>query len=776
MVARHLTPTNNGGGTSGRKRLWRPSRTRSASATEPHTAPAVHPDERHDAPTADLTVRRVGGTWLVHPAAGPDRQSQLFAAGVATDPEYALVVVDLPRASSLDAVEEVVARAVPAGPRGLRVIFGRPPKGGVAAAGRLLARRLALPVVVPDGVLRPSAGGALFIGADRGQGWVLCTPEGQVEYLSRRFPQPKWDESLPNRPRAMGRSAVAEPMPAGVWLRPVLEDAAQHRHRGHLAARLRGRSDAATVVIGTPGAPVPETADIGSFWRSLPEDTAAALRVVPYGVVHTPGDRSFGDTLAALTGEPVHVYNGFPTGDPLVGLTPREDVVFLGEGGELGRPVFARELLYLPPEPDGSSHPALAVDHRWPLEHLPMLRQGLYRGGNGMVLEVLPWGLWIRPSAEPWYADEVRATHADPHHELILCDDSLPEKLPQLQRLAEDVLRRLPAQDGLLVRVLTASRPWGATALRSGPKAPAALAPAVGHGTLPGPGDGQDEREGQDGCEEQEAGEGREAPTARAPSGAAGSPEDEAVVARALRHDPGLGRGLPDETAFAGLLSVRRRLTVHAWCTGQNPNDAGAGAPAAADPAALAALALLPAYEGVVALRTHLDPAAIRWYRQHRVATAHYVCAASLTGTPGKHGDADVLIRSITGRRTALLEPELPDRVLFPPGTQFEVLHVHARPGESTVVMLDERPPADERRSDRARRAAVRELMAALRVWRQDEMNGVVRDLTPDPFARPPGPEGPDGPGRPSDATGRASARARSAAGERPDALSGRFR
>ncbi|MFF5554052.1 hypothetical protein [Streptomyces olivaceoviridis] len=743
--------------------------------TEPHPAPAVHPDERHPAPVADLRVRRVGGTWLVHPAAGPDRQSKLFAAGLATDPEYALVVVDLPRDSSLDVVEEAVARAVPAGARGLRVVFGRPPKGGAAAAGRLLARRLALPVVVPDGVLRPSAGGALFIGADRGQGWVLCTPEGQVKYLSRRFPRPTWDESLPNRPRAMGRSAVAEPVPAGVWLRPVREDAAQHRHRGHLAARLRSRSDAATVVIGTPGAPGPETEDIGSFWRSLPEDTAATLRVVPYGVVHTPGDRPFGDFLAALTGEPVHVYNGFPTGDPLVGLPPQDDVVFLGEGGELGRPVFARELLYLPPEPDGSSHPALAVDHRWPLEHLPMLRQGLYRGGNGMMLEVLPWGLWIRPSAEPWYADEVRATCADPHHELILCDDSVSEKLPQLQRLAEDVLRRLPAQDGLLVRVLTASRPWGATALRSGPKALPAPAPSVGHETLPGPGD-QREQEGQEGREEREAREGREVPAVRTRSGATGTPEDEAVVARALRHDPGLGRGLSDENAFAGLLAVRRCLTVHAWRTGQDPDRAGSEAPAAADPSALAALALLPAYEGVVALRTHLDPAAIQWYRQHRVATAQGVCASSLTGNPGKPGNADVLIRSVTGRRTALLEPELPDRVLFPTGTRFEVLHVQTRPGEGAVVMLDELPPAGVRRSDRGRRAAVRELRAALRVWRQDEMNGVVRDLTPDPFARPPGPQGPDGPGRPAGATGPASARARSEAAERPDALSGRFR
>ncbi|GAA4815465.1 hypothetical protein [Streptomyces ziwulingensis] len=760
-----------GGGTAGRKRPWLPSRTRPAPPpVEQHHAPAGRPADTTGTDTARLAVRRVGHTWLVHPALGSDRQSRLFAAGLATDPEYTLVVVDLPAGWPLDAVEEAVAGAVPTGPRGLRVVFGRTPDRGAVTAGLRLAQRLGNHVVVPDGVVRPSAGGTLFIGADRGRGWVLCTPQGQVRYVSRRFPRPGWDESLPDRPRPVGPSAVAEPLGAGVWIRPVREDAGRHRHRGHLAARLRGRSDAPTVVIGAPGGPEPVLEDLAHFWRSLTQETAGcAPRAVLYGPVRRPGGRPFGAALAALTGEPVHVYNGFPVSDPLVGRAPSDEVLLLGGDGTPGRPVFAREYLHLPPEPGAAPHPMLAVDHRWPLGHLPMLRQGLYRGGPSVALEVLPWGLWIRPSVEPAHAEAVRAAPADPHHELILCDDSVPGELPRLQRLAEDVVRRLPAESGLLVRVLTAARPWGA------PADEAAVAPAAGDGG--GGGGGMTAQvgavQGGDDVGRDDSGRvvavdgpstavavrepGRALPaTPAGPRPGAGSPKDAAVVAMALRHDPGLSGDLPPEAALAGLVAVRLQLTVHGWHAGLEEGRPGAGPPPVDGPA-LAGLALLPVHRGVVAVRTDLDRSWTGWYEARGEVVTHRVFAASLTGNPGRPGNADILIRSVTGRRTALLEPERPDRVLFPPGTRFEVVEVRDRPGERVVVLLSEIPAVADRRG----RSAPREFEEALRVWRADEESGVVRDPAPDPFAGPPGP---------------AAAPGRFPVAARPVALSGRFR
>ncbi|MEU3862607.1 hypothetical protein AB0F03_35710 [Streptomyces sp. NPDC028722] len=735
MAERDLISSGSEGtGTAGRKRPWLPSRAR----------PVPSAGSRATAPSAELAVRHVGGAWLVHPDTGPDRRSLLFAAGLAADPAYAVVVVDLPQETALEAVEEAVARAVPAGPRGLRLVFGRPPAQGPAAAGRWLAGRLGREVIVPDGVLLPSAGGALFIGADRGRGWVLCTPEGQERYVSRRFPRPAWDETLPDRPWPVGASAVAEPVSAGVWLRPAREDAAQHRHRRYLAARLRGRGDAATVVIGTPGAPEPAPEEVAHFWRGLPEDARSTMRVVLSGRVPTPGGRPFGETLAALVGEPVHVYNGFPLTDPVVGHEPLNEVTLPGPDGTPGRPVFAREYLCLPPEPGGPPHPSLAVDHRWPLDHLSMLRRGLYRGGAGVVLEVLPWGLWIRPSVEPSSADEVRAAPPDPHHELILCDDSVPEVLPRSQQLAEEVIRRLPPETGLLVRVLTAGRPWGAQAARPGPAVPRPVRAALPSAA------GEPRPEGA--AAEPEAVTGD-------PFRGAGSPKDTAIVALALQRHPGLGRNHAPEVVLAGLLAARLQLTVHGRHAERERGGPGGEVPPPTAPA-LEGLALLPAHDGVVALRTDLTEAETRWYGTHRQVIEHGVCSASLTGNPGRGGNTDIVIRSVTGRRTALLEPEVPDRVLFPPGTRFEVLDVRVRRGERTVVLMRELPSS----GDGHVRTIVRELEEALRVWLADEESGLPRCGAPDPFARPPG------------LGGRAPAPDGSGATARPAALSERFR
>lgn len=700
----------------------------------------MEPAEPHGARTADLTVRRVGGAWLVHPSGGPDRRPLLFAAGLATDPEYSLVVVDLPEDSALDTVAEAVTRAVPAGPRGLRVVFGRTPSQGSAAAGRRLAGLLGLDVVVPDGVLLPSAGGALFIGADRGRGWVLCPPEGPVRYVSRRFPKPAWDETLPDRPRPVGESVVAEPVGAGVWIHPAREDAAQHRYRGYLAAHLQGRSDAPTVVVGTPGAPELAPEDIALFWRDLPEETRPAIRLVLFGGVRTPQGHSFGETLATMTGEPVRVYNGFPTSDPLVGRAPEGEVLLVEQHGALGRPLFAREFLHLPPEPGGGqAHPFLVADHRWPLDHLPMLRPGLHRGGPDVVLEVLPAGLWIRPFLEPPYAEEMRTAPADPHHEMVLCDDSVPQSLPRLWELAEDVVRRLSGETGSQVRVMTTSQLWTAQAARAETDA------------LP-PSSGEDPPVGA-GPQPQGPGAEPDRPAAHPRSNGGSTQDAAAIVALALQGNPGLGKGRSPEAVLAGLVAVRLQLTVRGRNAGQELGLLGGRVLPSATPHAVEGLALLPMHHGVVALRTDLDEAETRWYEGHREVIGHGMCSASITGNAGRTGNTDILIWSVTGHRTALLEPELPDRVLFAPKTRFEVLDVRARRGERTVVMMRELLPAESARGGDFARTVARRLEQALRAWRKDEDDGVVRSRTPDPFAQPPGLAYPSVAPDPSDAT-----------------------
>ncbi|MDX3850969.1 hypothetical protein [Streptomyces sp. AK02-01A] len=427
-----------------------------------------------------------------------------------------------------------------------------------------------------------------------------------------------------------------------------------------------------------------------------------------------------------MTGEPVRVYNGFPTSDPLVGRAPQDEVLLMAEDGTPGRPLFAREFLHLPPEPGGGkAHPFLVVDHHWPLDHLPMLRPGLYRGGPDVVLEVLPGGLWIRPSHEPPHAEEMRGAPADPHHERVLCDAGVPQTLPRLQKLAEDVMRRLPSETGQRVRVVSTSRPRGATAADTEIHArtsPSGTVPPVGSGPQP-----KESRTEPDG------------PTARSHH-QVGSPQDAAaIVALALRRNPGLSKGHPPEAVLAGLVAVRLQLTVYGGDTEQDPGPFGGRVLPPTGPHALKGLAMLPAHHGVVALRADLDEAEAKWYEERFEVTGHGVFSASITGNPGITRNTDLLIWSLTGRRTALLEPELPDRVLFAPGTRFEVLDVRVGRGERTVVMMRELLPAEAARGGDSARKLVRQLEQSLRLWRKDEDSGVVRSRRLDPFAQPPG-------------------------------------
>jgi hypothetical protein len=56
-------------------------------------------------------------------------------------------------------------------------------------------------------------------------------------------------------------------------------------------------------------------------------------------------------------------------------------------------------------------------------------------------------------------------------------------------------------------------------------------------------------------------------------------------------------------------------------------------------------------------------------------------------------GDTDVLLWSLTARRTALVVPDLPDRLLFAPDTRFKVLRTVG--GDRPAVMMREMAAAE---------------------------------------------------------------------------------
>ncbi|MFJ8690486.1 hypothetical protein [Micromonospora wenchangensis] len=93
---------------------------------------------------------------------------------------------------------------------------------------------------------------------------------------------------------------------------------------------------------------------------------------------------------------------------------------------------------------------------------------------------------------------------------------------------------------------------------------------------------------------------------------------------------------------------------------------------------AVSGLSRLPSFRGSTIVRTSPDADEWRLYRERRLITDWSFVTVLSAPCAGQDGDTDVLIWSMTARRTALLEPEgdehVEDRVVFLPGTHFKIL------------------------------------------------------------------------------------------------------
>ncbi|MEU8471332.1 hypothetical protein AB0F30_26095 [Streptomyces sp. NPDC029006] len=652
--------------------------------------PAGHGDGSGPA----LTAHRAGQAWLISPAGTADPRALAFAAGLARDPECTVLVADLPDGAD-DATLEELAQAVPPGRNGLRLVFGRP-RPGAAATARWLADRLGRTVIAADGSPLPASAGGLFIGADRGAGWVRCAPGAPEALDSRRFPKPSWESLLPDRPWSLGR-VVAEPLPAGVWLRPAGEDAARYDHRTRLLG-LRVSGELLTVVVGVPGAAPLPLADVVRLWQSLPPHVRPAVRFACYGPTRLSGGRHFGDVLAQVAGEPVHLYNGMPGADDDAG-----EMLLVRQDGSPGRPLLGQEFVHLPPAA-GPPSPPFAAAHRWPLGGLEEISPGTHLLAEDAVVEVVRSGLWVRLRQDPAHAAEVRSADPEPGRERILCDAGSEEALPRLERLAADLVRDFPPGLRAAVR-LGVCRPT----VPAGGRAPARPAPRTGVRPFSAA-DGGGPRPEPSG--------GRTGPARQRTAPDSAHEGSLSVAAEILRRHPELTADRRDPDAVAALAAVLRRLAATGEPDGTGA-EAAAGRPVPPDAGLLrAGLRMLPVHRGATGLRATLDEPMRQWYAGQPLVADPDVCEASALGPRDEPGNTDFLIWSVDGRRTDLLDPLCPDRVLFLPGSRFRVLE--AEPAVPGVVMMREVGPGRTPRDPGLDRAAVGELTRAWREWRGD--------------------------------------------------------
>jgi hypothetical protein len=399
----------------------------------------------------ELTKQTVGNALVVHPAGKMTEGAQALALGVAPDTEHDLVVVDLPVNSPI-AMWESVAKALPRRRRGVRLVIGGRSRETSALAGQWLCERLGRTVIAPDGMVIPSAGGSLFVHSGRGSGWVRFHPGREPKWEAKRFPRPSWDSGLTAEMSSTSSRGVAEPLPGGLWIRPVGFDQQQRHHRARLIEGLPPQDDVLTIVLGCPGCPPLTLDDAARLWIRLPENVRQNARFVRYGPMSAPSGTTLGQALADLLGKEISFYAGMP-----VGSTRSPEVRTVLFDGRLGWPSFARELTYLPRGQAGPDSLPHLISHRVPLPGLTELSPAVYWCAPDAVIEVVQSGLLVRSPFDGANTAALRGVTLDTAIHNLTFDAASVDNMDRMRRLADDVLGSLDPLTRRVSRVLAAS-------------------------------------------------------------------------------------------------------------------------------------------------------------------------------------------------------------------------------------------------------------------------------------------------------------------------------
>jgi hypothetical protein len=613
---------------------------------------------------AEVIASEAGHALVLHAPAGMTAEAQSLATSVAAEPDHDLVVADLPEGSPSSAWTAFAAK-LPSGHRAIRLVVTGPFRQSGAAIGEWLSGQLGRTVVASQGLVLPTANGGLFVQAGRDGGWTRFRPGHAPAQEGSRHPRPGWESSAVAEVVPIGPAGGAEPLPAGVWLRADGDPRWLAVSRARLTRTLPCHPDVLTLVLNGQHMPELDLEGVGRFWSRLPVDVRAKARFVDYGPVRLPGGATLGRSLADLLGEEVRLYAGMPAGPGQV-FTIRPD-------GSHGWNTFAPVLGYRP----GHSGAPDRLGHRDPIPGLAEIAPGVYRYAPDVVLEVVPAGLWVRPAETVEDPEGIRSTPLDVTKAQLFhsADD------PEILRLAGDVLERLdyptrlvtelkpvrgtagpqqtPATDAL------GSEPEATTRLSSPPLP--SLARLIGTEAFVVPAEVTTEAaEPVDGVTES-----MPAVAAEDPAPDRGGPRDTwqeqfdaelAPVREILAGHSAFAGASKDEDALTDLVALRLYLAGRAAETAEHVRRVTAG------------LDRMPAHRGVTT--TTLTPTASQWQfcRENPVLTEQGFLNVLTEPAAGREGDTDLLVWSVTGRSTALLEPAGSRRVVFLPGTRFKVL------------------------------------------------------------------------------------------------------
>jgi hypothetical protein len=745
-------------------------------------------------PGIELACQTIGHALVVHTATGITTEAELLAASLAADPDYDLVVADLP-IDSPAGVWDSLASVVPRGRTGVRLVLVRQSDSLGPLAGYWLSERLGRTVVAPKGVVSQAEDGSLFVHSGRASGWTRFRKGQEPEWESKRFPRPAWDSPAVAEFHAIGEGSGAEPLPAGMWLRAQGPEAWLDSTRARLFRALPCRSGILTVVLGGLGIPELPLEAVGRFWATLPEDDRMRVRFVPYGPVRLPKEGDLGQALADLLDEEVVCYTGMP-----VGRVHASEVFTVRPDGSHGWNTYAQQFLYRPGKgADIAPGPPQLCGYRKPVEDLPEVAPGVYRCAPDAVLEVVQSGLWVRSPEEPAHAAAVRCAPADPVAPLLRYEVGDRKQPDHLRELAEGVLGRLDYSTRLASRLMpaivldghlvagpieptqteTAGVPEPAAALPESRRAPspesqtsetpAAVGSEPAEVLLPwlsklmytesivspqaddAPGvpaaapdaadaldtpddalealdaaDTPDEAAGEEDVQAvpddvepeapivvaqpvpqpaasgQPAGPGIDTERALLRETWSGDFESQAESVRAvLAGNPKLLGGAANrvEDVLTDAVAVRLYLAGAGPDVDRGLRTAEPGPHVAFGRCVAAGLARLPIHRGPTVSALTPTPGQWEFCREHPVLTEWGFLNQLVSPYAGQDGDVDLLVWSMTGRLTTLLEPaegRVDGRVVFPPATRFKVLElVEPQPGARARILLRELSPTE---------------------------------------------------------------------------------
>ncbi|MEV0679405.1 hypothetical protein AB0I60_23065 [Actinosynnema sp. NPDC050436] len=378
----------------------------------------------------------VGHAVLVHAADGGTAEARALAASLPADPEHDLVVADLPPGAPVE-VWESFASALPKGRRPVRLVPGRHPREVGPHVARWLADRLGRAVLAPCGLVHHGVTGSLFVHSGPNSGWVWFPPGRPPEWEAKRFPRPAWESPAFAEPRKVGAGTVAEPLPAGVWLRPDDADDSFAVGRAGLTRTLPCRPDALVVVLGSPGAADLDPAEVAAFCHGLPPEVLATAWFVPYGGVALPPGAVPGQALADLLGAEVRCSTGLPVASP-----DGTEVHALRPDGTLGRTTIAQGFAHRPRGGAAEPPPPRLCAYQPPVAGLGEMAPGVYWYAPDTVIEVVAAGLWVRPADTTATAAAARTAPLDPDRNLVLYEALDPAHADRLRVLAQSLLER----------------------------------------------------------------------------------------------------------------------------------------------------------------------------------------------------------------------------------------------------------------------------------------------------------------------------------------------